>query len=197
MTRDRKYFLCTQIWIAALLALLIFSPYILWQIKAGLPALEYYQHYATGKTWPSTPAEFIKNQIVVLNPLAAPIWISGIYYFIFNRNGKQFRVIGYAYFIVLILCIYMQVKFYLPAPFYTVLFAGGAVCFEAFANRRHYVWLKRIPVAAIFLMGLVSVPFVRPILPIEVLLKVSGRGVYMGVKGERQRIGRTDSAGKR
>ena len=107
-----------------------------------------------------------------------------------NRNGKKFRVIGYAYFIVLILCIYMQVKFYLPAPFYTVLFAGGAVCFEAFADRHHFVWLKRIPLAAIFLMGLVSVPFVRPVLPVELLMKVSGRGVYMGVKGERQRIGR-------
>jgi hypothetical protein len=190
MTRDRKYFLCPQLWIAALLALLIFSPYILWQIKEGLPAIEYYKHYATGKTWPSTPPEFIKNQIVVLNVLAAPVWLSGIYYFIFNKNGKKFRVIGYAYFVVLILCIYMKVKFYLPAPFYTVLFAGGAVSFEAFANKRHYVWLKRIPVAAIFLMGLMSVPFVRPVLPVDVLLKVSGRGVYMGVKGERKRIGR-------
>ena len=190
LTRDRKYFLCWQLWIAALLVLLIFSPYILWQIKHGLPALEYYKNYANGKTWPSTPVEFIKNQIVVMNPLAAPVWISGIYYFIFNKNGKKFRAIGYAYFIVLVLCIYMQVKFYLPAPFYTVLFAGGAVCFEAFASRHHFVWLKRIPVAAIFLMGLLSVPFVRPILPVNVLMKISGRGVYMGVKGERQRIGR-------
>jgi hypothetical protein len=190
LTQNRKYFLCRQIWIGAALAFLIFSPYILWQIKQGLPALEYYKNYATGKTWPSTPVEFIKNQIVVLNPLAAPVWISGIYYFIFNRNGKKFRVIGYAYFIVLILCIYMQVKFYLPAPFYTVLFAGGAVSIEAFADKRHYVWLKRISVTAIFLMGLLSVPFVRPLLPVELLLKISGRGVYMGVKGERQRIGR-------
>jgi len=190
LTKDRRYFLCWQLWMGALLAFLIFSPYILWQIKAGLPALEYYKHYATGKTWPTTPAEFIKNQIVVMNIFAAPIWISGIYYFIFNKNGKTFRVIGYAYFIVLILCIYMKVKFYLPAPFYTVLFAGGSVSFEAFAYKHQFVWFKRISVAAIFLMGLVSVPFVRPVLPIELLLKVSGRGVYMGVKGERQRIGR-------
>jgi hypothetical protein len=190
LTKDRKYFLCPQLWIAALLALLIFSPYIIWQIKHGLPAIEYYKNYTAGKTWPSTPAEFIKNQIVVLNVLAVGVWISGIYYFIFNRNGKKFRVIGFAYFIVLILCIYMQVKFYLPAPFYTVLFAGGAVCLEAFASRHDFVWLKRIPVAMIFLMGLVSVPFVRPVLPVETLLEVSGRGVYMGVKGERKRIGR-------
>jgi len=190
MTKDRKNFLSWQLWIGGLIAFLIFSPYILWQIKEGLPALEYYRNYAIGKTWPTTPLEFIKNQIVVLNVLAAPVWLLGIYYFIFNKNGKKFRVLGYAYFIVLIICIYLKVKFYLPAPFYTVLFAGGAVSIEGFAEKRHFRWLRKIPAIAIFLMGLVSVPFVRPVLPIDLLIKVSGRGVYMGVKGERHRLGR-------
>jgi len=190
MTKDRKNFLCRQLWIGGLIAFLIFSPYILWQIKEGLPALEYYKNYAIGKTWPTTPLEFIKNQIVVLNVLAAPVWLLGIYYFIFNKNGKKFRVLGYAYFIVLIICVYLKVKFYLPAPFYTVLFAGGAVSIEGFAEKRHFRWLRKIPAIAIFLMGLVSVPFVRPVLPIDLLIKVSGRGVYMGVKGERHRLGR-------
>lgn len=190
MTKERKYFLSWQLWIAGVIAFLMFSPYVLWQIKEGLPALEYYETYASGKTWPVTPLEFIKNQIVIMNLLAFPVWLLGLYYFIFNKRGKKFRVLGYAYFVVLIICIYLKVKFYLPAPFYTVLFAGGAVFIEGFVEKHNVRWLKKIPAIAIFLMGLVSVPFVRPVLPVELLIKYSGRGVYMGVKGERHRLGR-------
>ncbi len=190
LTKERKYFLNWHLWVGGMIALLIFSPYILWQIKEGLPALEYYRNYATGKTWQTTPAEFIKNQVVVMNVLAFPVWLSGIYYFIFNTKGKRFRVLGYAYIIVLTICIYQEVKFYLPAPFYTVLFAGGAVSIEGFAEKRRVRWLVKALGIMIFLMGLVSVPFVRPVLPVDLLIKCSGRGVYMGVKGERHRLGR-------
>lgn len=190
ITDNRKYFLCWQLWTGAIIAFLIFSPYIVWQLKEGLPALEYYKAYASGKTWPATPPEFIKNQAVVMNILAFPVWLAGIYYFIFNKKAKKFRLLGYAYIIILIICIYLKVKFYLPAPFYTVLFAGGAVSITQFAEKPKMGWLKTVPVVAIFLMGLISVPFVRPILPIRLLMKYSGRGAYMGVKGERHRLGR-------
>jgi len=190
ITDNRKHFLSWQLWIGGVIAFLIFSPYILWQIKEGLPALEYYKNYALGKTWPATPAEFIKNQAVVMNLLAFPVWLSGIYYFIFNKEGKKFRVLGYAYIVVLIICIYLKAKFYLPAPFYTVLFAGGAVSIEGFAEKHKFRWLKKIPAIMIFLMGLISVPFVRPVFPIDLIIKYSGRGAYMGVKGERHRLGR-------
>ena len=189
-TKGRKYFLSRHIWIGGIIAILIFSPYLLWQIKEGMPALEYYKAYASGKTAAVTPAEFIKNQAVVMNPLAFPIWLTGLGYFIFSRKGKTFRLFGYAYLVILILCIYLQVKFYLPAPFYTVLFAGGAVSIERFAERRRFRWLKKVPAILILLLGLVSVPFVRPVLPVETLMEYSGRGVYMGVKGERHRLGR-------
>jgi hypothetical protein len=190
MTKDRKYFLSWQLWICGVIAFLIFSPYVLWQIKEGLPALEYYKAYALGKTWPVTTPEFIKNQIVIMNILAFPVWLAGIYYFIFNKKAKKFRLLGYAYIIVLIICISLKVKFYLLAPFYTVLFAGGAVSITQFAEKPKLGWLKTVPVVAIFLMGLISVPFVRPVLPIKYIIKYSGRSVYMGVKGERHRLGR-------
>ncbi len=190
MTRNRKYFLSWQLWTGAVIALLIFSPYLVWQIKKGLPVLEYYKIYALEKTWPTTPLEFIKNQIVIMNILAFPIWLLGIYYFIFNKEGKTFRVLGYAYIVILIICIYLKVKFYLPAPFYTVLFAGGSVFIEEFAQEHKVRWLRKIPAIVILLMGLISVPFVRPVLPVQFLLRFGKRGVYMGVRGERHRLGR-------
>ncbi|UCF15533.1 MAG: glycosyltransferase family 39 protein [Phycisphaerales bacterium] len=190
MTRARRYFLSRQLWMGVILALLISSPYVLWQIKEGIPALEYYGNYASGKTWPSKPLEFITNQILIMNPLAFPVWLLGICYFIFHREGKKYRVLAFAYIVVLVICIILKVKFYLSAPFYTVLFAGGAVFIEEFAETRKIKKLRRMPAVAIFLTGLVMVPFARPILPIESFMKYTGRSVWERIKGERHRLGR-------
>jgi hypothetical protein len=189
-TKDRNHFLSWQLWMGAVIAFLIFSPYVLWQLREGLPALEYYQNYASGKTWPVTPLEFVKNQIVMMNFLAFGVWLAGLCYFIFSKNEKQFRVLGYAYLVVLMACITLKVKFYLLAPFYTVLFAAGAVAIEQFAKKHGIRLLKKVPAVAIFLLGLVHVPFVRPVVPVDWLIEHSGMSVYMGIKGERKRVGR-------
>lgn len=190
MTRNRKYFLSWQLWTGAAIALLIFSPYLIWQIKEGLPVLEYYKIYGSEKTWPTTPLEFIKNQIVIMSIPTFPVWLLGVYYFIFNKEGKKFRVLGYAYIVILTISTYLKVKFYLPAPFYTVLFAGGAVFIEEFVQEHKVQWLRKTLFIVILVMGLISVPFVRPVLPVEFLLRFGKRGVYMGVRGERHSLGR-------
>ncbi|MHC4326936.1 MAG: glycosyltransferase family 39 protein, partial [Planctomycetota bacterium] len=190
MTRERRYFQSWQLWAGGVLALLIFSPYIVWQIKEGLPALEYYGNYAAMKTPQTKPWIFIKDQILTMNFLAFPVWLLGIYYFTFTESGKKYRVFGYAYFVVLTVCIVLKVKFFLPAPFYTVLFAGGAVSIEAFAQKRDIRSLKRAPALAIFLIGFLQVPFVRPVLSLELFVKYTGRSVWEGIKGERHDLGR-------
>jgi len=193
LTRDRKYFLSWQLWAGAAIAFLIFSPYILWQIKEGLPALEYYKNYVFGKTYPTKPWQFVKDQIVMVNLVALPVWLAGLYYFIFNEKGKRFKALGYAYIVILVICIIQQVKFYLPAPFYTVLFAGGAVFIEAIAEKSKIKLLKRkvTPTGltvTIFIIGLLSAPVARPMLPVKKLMKWTGDDIYMGVKGERHKL---------
>jgi len=190
MTKERRYFLNWQLWAGGLLAILICSPYIIWQVKQGLPALEYYKNYAELKTWPIKWYEFVPIQILVMNPLACGVWISGIYYFIFNSDGRKFRVLGYAYLVLLVLCINLTVKFYLLAPFYTVLFAAGAVHIERFAAERKIQRLERLPAAAILLLGLLLVPLMRPVLPVKVFVKFTGRSLWEGIKAERHELGR-------
>ena len=189
MTAGRKHFLSRQLWAGGILAILLFSPYLIWQIKQGLPALEYYGNYAAAKTAQTNAWTFIKDQIVIMNFLAAPVWILGIYYFLFNRNGRRYRVLGYGYLVTLILCIVLEVKFFLPTPFYTVLFAGGAVWIEQISEQRKVSWLKRAPAAAILVLGLIQVPIARPVIPIELFSKLTGRSIWEGTKGERHKLG--------
>lgn len=55
------------------IAFLIFAPYILWQIKEGLPTLEYYKNYALGKTWPVTP-KMIRTSLLTVGTAPPAAW---------------------------------------------------------------------------------------------------------------------------
>ncbi len=189
MTKERKYFRSRHLWAGAALAILISSPYILWQVREGLPALEYYKNYAEMKTWPTAPWAFIIIQMVIMNLLACPVWISGLYYFICNKDDGRFKALGYAYVIALIICVILQVKFYLLAPFYTVLFASGAVFIEKRAEDKKS-WHPRRMAAAIFVAGLAHVPFMRPVIPVKSFVKYTGRSLWQGVRAERHELGR-------
>lgn len=171
LTTQRKYFLTYQFWLGGIVALLIVSPYLIWIATHDFLTIEYFIKYHS-ETNPINLFGLIIEQIVVLNPLAFPVWLMGIYYFLFNKTGKRFRLLGIAYFIVLILCIILQTKFYLNLPYYFVLFAGGAVCIESsFAGKYKYNWLMTIYVALMVALGLFFIPFARPVLSIPAFIK--------------------------
>jgi len=94
----------------------------------------------------------------------------------------------------LVICIVQQVKFYLPGPSYVALFVGGAVFIEELAEQGKIKLLRRKFVLRwfliiIFVIGLLSAPIARPMLPVKKFLKWTGKDIYMGVKGERHKLG--------
>ncbi len=106
---QRKYFRCSQFWLGGLIAVLIASPYLIWIATHDFLTLEYFAGYSKALAYSSTGVfgfwQFIKDQIIIMNPLSFPIWAMGLYYFIFNKTGKRFRLIGLTYIGILILCL--------------------------------------------------------------------------------------------
>ena len=190
LTKNRKYLVRRKFWMGAALAFLIFLPYLIWQVRNGFPTLEFYANYASGKTYPVTPLQFILDQFVSLNPLAAPVWLLGLFYVLFHEQGRRFRMVGLAYLALLAVFILLKAKYYMPAPFYPVLFGAGAVLLEEFVEKRRprFKWLKPVSVAAIFVAGAVMVPMARPVLPVETFIDYS-KG-WTGVKQETHELGR-------
>jgi hypothetical protein len=74
------------------------------------------------------------NQIVIMNPIAVPLWGVALYYY-FSRRGSRYRVFGWAYLLLFALFIVLQAKSYFLAPAYPPLFAGGAMVFGAWQTR--------------------------------------------------------------
>ncbi len=64
-------------YIAAAIALIIFSPYIIWNITHDFAHLEFMRNAATRKYGGLTPISFILDQILILNPISILIWLTG------------------------------------------------------------------------------------------------------------------------
>jgi len=157
-------------YIAAGIALLIFSPYITWNLTHDFAHLEFMRNAATLKYGGLTPVSFILDQILILNPVSFFIWLPGIIFYFFNKEGKQFRAVGFIWLTTfIILFINWHSKGEYIASAYQILFAGGAVMIERWSAKRS--WRKNSLAVPVILFAILLAPFARPLLSPEKFLE--------------------------
>lgn len=169
LTRDRKVFTNAYFWLGGLLAFLLFLPNLVWQYQNNWATLELLRNVQeSGKNVVLSPQEFVWQQIFILLPLTAPVWIAGIWYLIFDRDGKRFRTLGLAYIVLLVLMIVLKAKNYYLVPVYPMLFAAGGVFLENLVLRFRYGSTASIAYAILLaIAGVVFLPVAVPVLPVE------------------------------
>ena len=165
---DRKYIFDKRFLFGGLIAVFIFLPFIIWQIYYHFPIIDYFKGYA-GKLAHLSPIQYLWAQIDSMNKYTFPVWLLGLIYFLFNKEGKKFRVFGLAYLFLCALFIFQHAKSYLIFPYYTALFAGGAVFITRFIKKIIINWLKVsvVVITAVITVliihnGIVSIPYCRP-----------------------------------
>ncbi len=158
-------------YLAALIALLIFSPFIIWNITHDFAHFEFMRNAASRKYGGLTPLTFIIDQILILNPLTILIWLPGFYYFFFNQDGKKNNVVIFIWIAAfLILLINGHSKGEYIAAAYQILFAGGAVMIEKWSIGGKS-WLKYSIAFPVIIMGIVISPFARPLLAPDTFIR--------------------------
>jgi len=186
LTPARKHLTSKWLWLGGLIALAFLLPYIGWQVANGWPTLEFWKVYASGKTYPVTPVEFVLQQVVILNPLTLPLWLAGLGYYLLSQDGKTYRPLGVAYVALFIALMLTQAKNYFLAPAYPMLLAAGAVVFERFAALPRWHWARPSYVSLVLIGGILAAPMALPVLPVETFVRYSGPlGGDAGIKAER------------
>ena len=184
LTSARNQFARIEIWAGALIGFVIFLPNLLWEIHNGYPTIAFL-HSAVGTKYTDvSPLAFIGEQLLLVNPLAAPVWVAGLYFFLFDRTGRKYAALGYAYLVVLLEMILLHGKIYFLAPAYIMLLAAGAVWWEQNIFSRSAAWLKPAIVAPLIVAGIVAAPLAMPILPVAVAVKYCKFFSVQGVKVE-------------
>jgi hypothetical protein len=173
LTRQRRFFLSKWFWIGGFAAFLIFLPNLWWNIHYDWPFLQLMHNIrAEGRDVVRGPLDFFLQQVLISNPLSAPIWLRGLFVLLFSARFRSYRALGWAYVVSYAAFDLLHGKNYYLAPIYPMLFAAGAVLVEAQLDRPEtgqprLQWLK--PVIPIILLanGAYLAPIVIPMLSPE------------------------------
>jgi hypothetical protein len=183
LTPERRLLARRWIWIGGALALLIFLPNLVWQVQHGFPTYELLKNVKeTGKNIVLGPAGFLGRQLFMMNPFAAPLWLAGVWYFLFQGEGRRFRVFGLAYLALLVTFFFFEAKDYYVAPYYPLLFAAGGVALEPWLARRRAAAVGAFGVLTA--SGLLAALLSLPLLPVERLLALQRAIGYQPPRSE-------------
>jgi 4-amino-4-deoxy-L-arabinose transferase-like glycosyltransferase len=181
-TSERRLFRSQWLWIAAGIIVLLALPNLIWQYRHGFPTwVDLSNVKQTHKNVELPPLPFLKQQVMMLLPFSALIWVAGLGFLLFHSEGKRYRVLGATYLAFLAIMMALHAKDYYLAPIYPMLFASGGVFWQTFiASHSRLRWVKVALPAVLVLLGVVAFPLVLPILPpdqIAPYMKALGIGV--------------------
>ncbi|HYH00030.1 MAG TPA: glycosyltransferase family 39 protein [Terriglobales bacterium] len=180
LTPERKALASKWIWIGGTIAFLIFLPNLVWNIQHNWPFVELMRNIrASGRDVELGPVQWIVQQIVVMSPVTFPIWLAGLIYLFFSRQGKRFRIIGWTFVITATVLIVMKGKDYYLAPAYPMLFAAGGVALEGLlsrsAQRRLGLVLMGIYIGVMLTATALLLPLGIPVLSPEAFLRYQAK----------------------
>lgn len=169
LTPARKYLRNKWLWLGGTIAFLIALPNLIWQVRYGWPSLQFYANATLYKNVATPPSEVFLNQILVMNPLTFPVWLAGLYYYFFVRDGQPYRMLGWIYVTVLaILVIGQSSRPDRAAGVYPMLWAAGTLVLERVLQRSNNQCVFAAAAVGLFAVGGVAVmPVGIPILPPE------------------------------
>ena len=174
--------------VAVAVALAIVAPTLVWQAQHGWPQLTVLHAAAAGKNVVVGPFAFYAQQILMMNPLAAPLWIAGLYALLFTIPGRKLRWYGIAYIFLSAIYLALGAKVYYLAPMYPVLFAAGAALLEArFVSLR---WATPAYALLVLASGIAIAPEAFPLLPLGTFIRYEHVLDFRGIKMERHPEGR-------
>jgi len=173
LTPARKVFRSPWTWCGAAVVFLIFLPNLLWEVRNHFPTIALLHTVIGTKYSTVSPLEFIAQQTLLTHPLAAPVWLLGLWFFLHDTKGRKYAFLAWAYFVVLAEMILLHGKIYYLAPAYIMLLAGGAVWIEKRAVSRTGFWLKPALIVPLLLGAAVAAPLAMPVLSVRQAIRYS------------------------
>lgn len=161
-------------YLTAGIALIIFLPFIIWNITHDFAHLEFIRNATNLKYSGLTPVDFLAGQLLLPGPFSILVWLPGILYLFLSKEMINYRILGIIFlstFIILILNWNTKAE-YLAAA-YPILLAGGGLFWENKVKGRNIGSLKYALIIIIILSGIISAPVALPVLPVKSFIKYS------------------------
>lgn len=190
LTGERRFLTTRHFWIGAAIALSIFLPNLIWLVRHDFPFLQLMHNIRQGhRDVVRGPIAFVIDQMMLMNPVLAPLWIGGLIWLFFGRDGRRFRILGTLYVVMLATFIALHGKNYYLGSVYPMLFAAGAIAFEKVTDTGWWKW-SRVAYAVLIAGSIIALaPTVAPILSPEKAIAYQKKLGFELPKAENQRTG--------
>lgn len=124
-TSPRRYFGSVWLWAGIALALLIFLPNLIWQVRHDFVYWRFLQAIHARDVAEGRANDFFFHQVTrCTNPFTLPLWLAGLYGYLQER---RYRLLAWMYLVPLALLVLGQGRGYYLGAAYPMLFAMGAV----------------------------------------------------------------------
>ena len=135
LTPARRFLANWWLWAGVGLALLIFLPNLIWQVRHDFISLHFLRHIHVRDVGEGRANGFLRDQFVLCaNRFTAPLWIAGLLGFLRDR---RYRLLAWMYLVPLALFLLSKGRGYYLAAAYPMLMAMGATLAER--------WLGSLP----------------------------------------------------
>ena len=148
LTPARRFFGSPWFWGGVALALLIFLPNLMWQMRHDFISLHFLRHIHARDVRQGRANGFVRGQFLICaNLFAAPLWVAGLLGYLRDR---RYRLLAYMYLVPLALFLVGKGRTYYLAGAYPMLIVMGAVVGERWVASLPRLW-RRTLVAAYFI----------------------------------------------
>jgi 4-amino-4-deoxy-L-arabinose transferase-like glycosyltransferase len=171
LTKQRRLLASPWPWIGGAIAFLIFAPNLWWNVQHHFPFLELQANIRrSGRDVSLGFFRFFREEIQAMLPLTLPVWLAGLWFFV-SKRGEQFRALGWACIFTAVVIVTMNPRVYYLFPAFPVLFAAGAVVWEAWLGRPRLAWVRVGYPVLMLVAGAVFAPLAIPVLPPETYIR--------------------------
>ena len=154
-------------WFGAGIALLVWTPALVWQATHGWPQLELSEAIASGSSGTSEPPElFVPMQLVLISPMLVPVWAAGLWRLARSPALLASRTFAVAYPLLAAFFLVTGGKPYYLAGLYPVLLAAGAEPTLRWCRAGVSLLRPVLLGAAVALSALVNGVLMLPVVPV-------------------------------
>jgi len=149
---------------------LLILPNLIWQYLHDFPTLEFYRNALLNKNIPRSPAGVILDQMLLTNPIIAPVWLIGWVSLFISHDMNKYRCFAWASLGLLVIMILSHSS--RPdriGAMYIILFAAGATVIAKTGRIPFWRWITAATITAIIGGGIMMLPISTPLLPPAVL----------------------------
>lgn len=158
-----------QPYMAMAVAGLIALPNLIWQVNHHWPVINHMQELAETQLVHVRLDIFLTEQIMMFLPVFF-IWVFGLVYVGFLKDGKAYRAYAWIYLAVVLLLIVLRGKHYYTIGLYSSLFVFGGLFMEKYLSGK-LGFLKYVLIIFVLAVSVVALPISLPILKPEAFIQ--------------------------